>query len=147
MWTHFWDMYSGGGLKEKKLGHIFIEAPEREAKIIFYNRFGHNPERVSCTCCGEDYSISESPSLEDATAFHRGCRWANPRNKKSQGRYFDHNEEIPEGWEVSNFSSLEKKITLEDYLKSEEVLVIYENEIKADEKIGEVPDQGYVWVE
>ena len=45
MWTHFWDMHSGGGQKEK-FGHCYIEAPENEAKVIFYNRFGHNPERV-----------------------------------------------------------------------------------------------------
>ena len=48
-WTLFWDMASGGDTKEEPYENIYIEAPEEEAKVIFYNRFGHNPERVSCT--------------------------------------------------------------------------------------------------
>ena len=70
-WTHFWDMPSGGGCKEAPYGHIFIEAPLEEAVRIFYNRFGHSPYRVSCTCCGEDYSVSEYDTLEEATAYQR----------------------------------------------------------------------------
>lgn len=73
-WTQFWDMHSGGDLKEKPYHMIYIEAPKDEARVIFYNRFGHNPERVSCTCCGEDYSVSEEPTLEQLTGYHRGCR-------------------------------------------------------------------------
>lgn len=68
MWTKFMDMYSGGGKKEK-WEYIYIEASEVEAKIIFYNRFGHNPERVTCTCCGKDYSISEYETLEKAIKY------------------------------------------------------------------------------
>ena len=71
MWTHFFDMHSGGGKKEE-WEHIFIELPKHEAKIYFYNRFGHNPERVTCTCCGEDYSISQYESLEKATGYYLG---------------------------------------------------------------------------
>ncbi|KKN26710.1 hypothetical protein LCGC14_0871900 [marine sediment metagenome] len=44
MWIQFWDMHSGGELKEK-WHYIYIEADsEQQAKVIFYNRFGHNPE-------------------------------------------------------------------------------------------------------
>lgn len=69
-WTEFFDMSSGGQEKEPyKIIHI--EAPEKEAKVIFYNRFGHNPERVTCTCCGEDYAISEANSLLEATEYDR----------------------------------------------------------------------------
>jgi hypothetical protein len=71
-WTAFMDMHSGGGLKEK-YSHIFIEAPEGEAILVFYNRFGHSPYRVSCSCCGEDYSISEYDSLAEATRYHRNA--------------------------------------------------------------------------
>lgn len=101
MWTHFWDMHSGG---DQKLdwAHIFIEAPEDEAKVIFYNRFHRNPERVTCTCCGEDYAISESPTLEEAASYVR---------KHGLG---------PE-------------------------LVIKAEEIEPSERVGEVPEQGYVW--
>lgn len=62
-WTRFFDMSSGGGSKEPH-EVILIEAPEDEAKVIFYNRFGHNPERISCACCGVDYSIYEVDSPE-----------------------------------------------------------------------------------
>lgn len=65
MWTHFWDMHSGGRKKEK-FAHCFIEAPEEEAKVIFYNRFGHSADRVTCTCCGEDYAVTEYESLAEA---------------------------------------------------------------------------------
>lgn len=70
-WTRLWDMHSGGGAKEG-FEVCFIEAPEEEAKLIFYNRFGHSPERVTCTCCGADYSISTHDSLCEATA-HLGA--------------------------------------------------------------------------
>lgn len=68
--THFWDMHSGGRSKEE-WEQIYIEASEEEATLIFYNRFGHNPNRVTCTCCGEDYAISEHKTLGEATSFHR----------------------------------------------------------------------------
>jgi len=69
-WTQFWDMHSGGGLKEK-WHYIYIQAPKKEAITIFYNRFGHNPNRVTCTCCGEDYAIDESASLDLVTKYQR----------------------------------------------------------------------------
>lgn len=71
--THFMDMHSGGGAKEK-YEHIFIEAPEVEARAIFCNRFGHDPDHVTCRCCGPDYAVYEHDSLEDATEFHRKLR-------------------------------------------------------------------------
>ena len=75
MWTRFMDMHSGGSLKEK-WQYIYIEADEKEAKIIFYNRFGHNPERVTCTCCGDDYSISSKDDLHQLTGYDRGCHFS-----------------------------------------------------------------------
>jgi hypothetical protein len=65
------DMHSGGGLKEPPYGYIYIQAPEEEACVIFYHRFGHSPHRISCTCCGEDYSVMEYETLEDATSYKR----------------------------------------------------------------------------
>ena len=113
LWTHFWDMHSGGGTKEK-WQHIFIHAPETEAKIIFYNRFGHNPDRVSCTCCGPDYSISEG-ALKELTKYHRSGRY---------GKF---------------------KGTAQEFGEQPEVLYIRTRDIKPDERVGEVPEQGYVW--
>jgi hypothetical protein len=65
------DMHSGGGRK-LDWEYIFIEAPESEAKSVFYSKFGRSPERVTCTCCGEDYSISEYESLDEASKYDRG---------------------------------------------------------------------------
>jgi hypothetical protein len=131
MWTQFMDMYSGGGSKEN-WEYIYIEASEDEAKVIFYNRFDHNPERVSCTCCGDDYSISESATLEESTAYERGCRW-----DKEKNRYVD---------EPDGESSWKSYRTLAEYKQDKSVLFISADEIKSDERTGDVPDEGYVWV-
>lgn len=130
-WTQFHDMHSGGSLKEK-WHHIFIEAPIEEAKVIFYNRFGHNPERVTCTCCGDDYSLSESDSLEQATGYERGCGY-----DKELNRYVERPSEHPV------FKT--KYIPLEEYVAREDILVIREIEILPSERTGSVPEQGYVW--
>lgn len=131
--TLFWDMYSGGGCKEKPYDKIIIEAPEQEAKIIFYNRFGHNPERVTCTCCGEDYSIREAPTLEQLTAFHRGCAW----DKASHG-YIEKVDPRKEKYGG-------KLVSLRQYLKQPNVLFIPADQIKPEERVGKVPVQGYIW--
>lgn len=71
MWTHFWDMHSGGGNKEGSYENIFIELPEAAAKDFFINRFGHDPDDTYCECCGPNYSVDESETLEEATSYHR----------------------------------------------------------------------------
>jgi hypothetical protein len=126
------DMHPGGGSKEE-WSKILIEAPQKEAEVIFYNRFGHNPNRVTCTCCGEDYSVSEKESLADLTGYDRGCRF-----KKNEG-YIEEPDTSKFAWRSYQ--------TLEDYLKSPDVLVIYAKDIKSGERIGELPQQGYVWVD
>jgi hypothetical protein len=127
MWTQFWDMHSGGGAKEK-WPMIYIEAPKNVAEIVFYNRFGHSPNRVTCTCCGEDYSVSEYESLEQATGYHRGCKY-------EDGNYI----EVPER-KGRLFQPLF------DYIKNPDILVIRKEDIKYSETEGELPTQGYVWV-
>jgi len=157
------DMHSGGRLKEAPYQYILIEAPEDVAKIIFYNRFHHNPKRVSCTCCGEDYSISESKTLKQATAYDRNCLvLKTPRNKKTklykqpndpwfqEHYYLEPGEEIEaekRGYKIDKRFSWGKYQTVEQYLTNKDVLVIYEKDIKKEETIGEVPEQGYVWVD
>lgn len=154
-WTHFWDMSSGGGDKED-WSHIFIEAPREKAEIIFYNRFGHNPNRVTCTCCGPDYSINEEVSLEKATAWHRGCMYG--YEDKAGNLIPKEKAWIPGKGvikEVAKEGYLERpdpKQTyrsyqpLEEYLSSGDVLVIRAEEIKESERLGDLPEQGYVWV-
>jgi hypothetical protein len=160
-WTQFWDMHSGGPLKEK-WHFIYIEAPIEEAKIIFYNRFGHNPDRVTCTCCGEDYSISESKWFTQISGFHRGCKnIQTPRDEKglyvkvdndefNKHYYLEEGEGPPKGYEIeknSYGSTLKKYITCDDYIKQEDVLVIFKKDIKDSDRLGSVPEQGYVWVD
>ncbi len=71
-WTQFHDMHSGGGQK-LDWGQIFIEGTEAEARNRFIRIFGEDPDNVTCDCCGPDYSVSEEPTLEQATAFERNC--------------------------------------------------------------------------
>lgn len=161
-WTHFHDMHSGGGQK-LDWAHIFIEAPEAEAKVIFYKRFGRNPERVTCTCCGEDYSISESSTIEEATAYQRNCRWAEdargwmgrdrPLDYKD-GCYLEPGNPVPAGMRVGErFHAKGDGITVEEYfgkprkggLFDGTCLRINAVEIKPEERVGFVPEEGYVW--
>lgn len=121
MWTRFMDMHSSGDQKEK-WSKIFIEASSDVARVVFYNRFGHSPDRVSCTCCGKDYSYNpygdDYKTLEEASKFDR--------------------EE--DGWGDNYPKSLEK------FIDHKDILIIRDSEIKAHEKEGEVPEEGYVWV-
>lgn len=133
MWTQFMDMHSGGGLKEKWL-HIYIEAAEKEAIVIFYNRFGHNPDRITCTCCGNDYSIHEGETFAEITAFERGCD------------YDDSTKGYIEGPSTKAYA-FHKYRTVEEYSKDESILVITASNIKDSERTGEPPIQGYVWAD
>lgn len=160
--TAFWDMHSGGGTKEPPYEYIYIEAPEEEAKLIFQNRFGHNPDRVSCTCCGNDYSISQSDSIELTTAYHRNCRWAyydkkgkeisedqqyeavlingkalKQRKKGITGGYIEEPD--------TKYDPNKKLISMKDYLKKKDVLFIRDADIKDDERQGILVEEGYVW--
>lgn len=70
-WTKFLDMNSGGGSK-LEWEEIYIEAPEDIAVRVFAAKFGRQADNVTCACCGEDYSVSQHKSLEEATAYSRG---------------------------------------------------------------------------
>lgn len=122
-WTRFMDMNSGGGQKEN-WAYIYIPADEAQAKIIFYNIFGHNPERVTCTCCGDDYFIESSDSFACATPWDRGCPY------------------VGKGYDLAKC-----EVTIADYAARPTVLVVYPEQIKPEDTKGEVPSQGYVWVE
>lgn len=147
-WTHFWDMHSGGGNKlwrhpdgsvddngsswrrkteDIAVGHVFIEAPEGEARAVFYNRFGRNPERVTCTCCGSDYSVSTEDDLAQLTAFHRDCAFEGDRYVEKPNRYS------------------EAAVSLEDYLARPDIHVIRASDIADTERTAQLPVEGYVW--
>lgn len=164
-WTRFMDMHSGGGQKEE-WSKIYIEAPEEEAKVIFYNKFGHSPDRVTCTCCGEDYSTDEGESLARVSAFDRGLRWVSDKRdhyylteKPSdylEGRYLEPHESIPDGMEQTSYGTDDVGITVEELVggapirgllsRGDRALFVTEAEILPEWRSGSVPAQGYVWV-
>ena len=133
-WTHFWDMHSGGGAK-LQWEHIFIEADEDTARKMFAEAFGRHPDGETCNCCGSDYSISESPTLAEATGFHRHLRysstlvggqgWRTATTEERQhanavGRYLEPDEPVPDGWEVEENTSVrlgfDKPMSFSDFL-------------------------------
>ncbi len=116
MITQFMDMHSGGGTKERPYEYIYIEAPRQEAISVFYARFGHNPERVSCTCCGDDYSIEEFDTLEEATEYER-------KGYKGTG-----------------------KTTVSEYLQQDDILFIPAEVIDEGSRHRHVPQEGFVWL-
>lgn len=128
-WTLFWDMNSGGGTKED-YDKIYVELPEDKAAVWFYNRFGHSPYRVSCTCCGGDYSISESESLEQASGYHRNCKY-----DRDTQMYLE---------ERGDWGTYK---TVEEYKKDTDVLIVPREEVKDEELTGDVPTEGYVWMD
>lgn len=177
MWTRFMDMHSGGGTKENGFDFIFIEAPEHEARLIFYNRFGHNPERVSCTCCGDDYSISEHESLEQISGYDRHCAYVYFKNgvempvapkwnikSRSYGsgvtsgyverqcesvRQYVRGAEDPTVWEnyLNNEGKNSRYQSLKQFRKRKDVLIVNAADIKDSERKGSVPQQGYVYID
>jgi hypothetical protein len=74
--TRFMDMHSGGKLKTP-FTHIYVDAPLDEALNIFKDTFKHDPDNITCKCCGEDFVYEEYKSLEEASAYDRGCQWDN----------------------------------------------------------------------
>lgn len=131
--THFWDMHSGGGQKLSH-PHIFIEAPYAEAKSVFFAKFGRDPSQVTCTCCGEDYSIHEYDSLAEATAYQRGCHYDNKK------------EQWLEEPDRSKYA-YRKYIPLTMYLTSGQALVVYAKDITPEERKTNVRRSGYVWID
>ena len=144
-WTEFNDMHSGGGIKVDGYDRIYIQAPIDVAKTIFYNRFGHNPERVTCSCCGPDYSINEYPSLKQATGYPRNCRhlktprdddgrYMNDLDVLQNNYYLEPGEDPPEGFQVANTPRFGDYVPVDEYVERDTVLVIESQEIHESEK-------------
>lgn len=147
MWTHFYDMHSGGGQK-LDWGHIYIEAPRDEAERIFAARFGRRADKVTCSCCGEDYSVSSEEDLAQLTAFQRNCRSVESRRGDDGGfitppkYYLEDGEQPPEGWLVDErFKRYQPYMTLAEYIKSDGVKVIPTSEIAPHERAAALPER------
>lgn len=156
MWTRFMDMHSGGGQK-LKWAYIYIEAAEEEARSVFYAKFGRNPARVTCTCCGEDYVTSSEESLQQLTAYDRKCcyvyenaagkrivwsDYVNHADKKTfKGRWIEF-----QGTDaLRQTPSSEPAMSLEEYFAQESVLKVPAAEISDEERKADVPEEGFVW--
>ena len=155
--TRFMDMHSGGGNK-LEWEYIYIEAPKEEAKIIFYNKFGRNPDKVSCTCCGPDYSVNDEETLDQATAYDRNCKFTYknskgkevPREKAwvpGKGLKPGYTNGYVEKQDPMKAKYNHKYISVDKYLRDENVKVIYKKEISSSDRKGTVPEQGFVWVD
>jgi hypothetical protein len=129
------DMHSGGSQKED-FAYLYIEAPLEEATSIFYSRFNHNPYRVTCTCCGEDYSIS-SGNLTEISGYDRNLEYV---NKDGNYKYLEVGLDIDD-------NPREKKVgkTLKEYFAMDNVAVIRASDIEDRERYREVPEEGYIW--
>lgn len=153
-WTRFMDMHTGGYTKVKPYDKILIQAPEAEARAVFYNRFDHNPDAVACTCCGSDYSVSESESLAQATAYDRNCAYVytDPEgNERDDCPANDWRAAKEAGWSgryTEAKGSYGLAVTpLDEYLARPDVLVIHASEISSDERTADMREHGYVWVD
>lgn len=153
IWTHFHDMSSGGGRK-LKWKHIYMEAPEAEARHVFFAKFGRNPDRVTCTCCGADYSVSaDDTTLEQMTAFERGCRYVEPKRGPDgryvepdpNARYIEDDEEPAEGYSLSKMPRWNKYQTFAEFLRRDDILIVRAEDIGADERTKPIPAEGFVW--
>lgn len=156
MWTHFWDMHSGGGQK-LAWPHIFIEAPMEEAIQVFFHRFSRNARHVTCRTCGSDYSITEGVSLAQITGFHRGCRnLVTPRDERGlyhtpddpafkEHYYLEDGEDPPAGYDVrANRCLMGDYIPLEEFVKRDDVCVIYAKDITPAERVHVIdPEDDY----
>lgn len=125
-WTQFWDMHSGGGQK-LDWSMIYIEAPKDEAEVIFQNLFGRNPHRVTCTCCGSDYSLNE----DEAWVIGKGLK------PGYTSGYVEGQSKYPG----------EAPLTLEQYLAKDDVKVVYAKDIPDSARQGSLRQSGYVWVD
>lgn len=113
--TVFLDMHSGGDAK-LQWEKIYIALPKKLARIVFENRFNRNPDNITCSCCGEDYSVNEYDNIYQATGYYRNCLF-------KDGEYI----------EEPNSKYHKKIIPLEEYLKRKEILFIRDFEIKPEE--------------
>lgn len=138
-WWSFMDMHSGGRQKTD-YSHIFIEAnSESEACGIFESIFGCNPDNITCDCCGSDFSIYGGKDLKSLTTYHRNVPvFGNSETiEQRYGRKyfkeqicFEKGEIIPDIFEHIGYNDdpYESYISLEDYMKKENVLIVPRNE-------------------
>ena len=111
-WFKFNDMHTGGFTKTD-YDVIYIQAnTETDAINVFKSKFQIEPYDIACDCCGYDFAISEENSLQQMTAYERGCEYS---------------KDLSEYIEIQG-SQYRDYIPLDDYVKRNDVLVLYKVE-------------------
>lgn len=122
LYTLFMDMHSGGQAKVQNgkvdVEYIIVEGDEPEAIALFQRTFNRNPLNVTCSCCGEDYSLTTG-ALDQITAYHRHC---------------DYDESVKQWVDIPRFEEY-PVIVLDDFLAQDNVRVVRDEKAKqhADE--------------
>jgi hypothetical protein len=67
-WTEFTDKWAGGCAKEP-WDYILIQAPPKVACAVFEHVFEHHPRNISCSCCGEEYFVTQASDIDYAKSL------------------------------------------------------------------------------
>jgi hypothetical protein len=123
-WVRFFDLHSGGGAKTR-WGSIYVEGRDvAEAVARFQEHTGRDPEHVTCTCCGDDYAVSDDETLERACAYDRGCRWAAPGKGGPGGRWLEPGESVPDDLAVRHHYRSTTGETMAEFRERTDVLIL-----------------------
>jgi hypothetical protein len=150
-WTRFMDMHSGGSQK-LAWDTIYIQAPRELAERVFQAKFDRNPNSVTCTCCGPDYSVSDGEPGDDlynATGYNRNClhlakrSWDIETRGYAPDRYVE--QQDPEKLKYSQREANHYK-PLALYVASEDVKVVCADEITDEDRGTNLRQSGYVWM-
>lgn len=109
-WTIFEDAYADGKLKFKDYEWIIVEGSEETALPLFMKMTKVDPKRVTCTCCGQHFSIREYDSVFQATGFQRSCQY-----DKELKSYVEQEDDFV----IAHYK------TLETFLEEDNVLIIF----------------------
>lgn len=120
-WTQFDDCHSGGGTNTE-YEVIYIQAPQDEAIAVFGARFGMSPYSVNCSCCGQNYSVSECADFTQATGWDRNLV------STEEG----YTEDL--GIKGSRLWSSRPPISIMEYLNSNRACFIFARDIKEEER-------------
>jgi len=90
---------------------FLVNAPIEKAKLIFYNRTGHSPNK-GCRCCGDNFRARIYPSLNAAA----GC----PTPEEIETRHDD-------------------EAQVEKFCENRSVMVIWSDEFEPEDLEGRLP--------
>lgn len=70
-WFRFMDMHGGGDTKTP-YAYVYVQSVNMDEAVEAFQDYLHvDPLKTTCTCCGEDFSIREGTTLEEASKYER----------------------------------------------------------------------------